>query len=39
MNEYVVRSADRFVYGADDAELGQVERDLRRPDDPVVDRW
>lgn len=39
MNEYVVRSAERFVYGADEAELGQVERDLRRQGEPVVERW
>lgn len=39
MNEYVVRSADRFVYGFDDVESDQVERDLRRPGDPVLERW
>jgi hypothetical protein len=39
MNEYVVGSAVRFVYGASEAELPTVEKFLRRSSDPVAKRW
>lgn len=39
MNEYVIQSAVRNVYGTDDSQRAVVERYLRREDEPVRSRW
>lgn len=39
MNEYVVQSAVRFVYGADTTQLDTVEQYLRLQGEPNIIRW
>ncbi len=39
MNDFVVQSAVRFVYGVDEAGRAVAERYLRSPRDPVLTRW